>query len=107
MFHVDKLFPWKGSDVNGWEPPEPGPMELDEEDHTGEDKWEVEEITDSRLHQGNLQYWLRWKGYGSEAEGWQPAENVESPDLVKAFHLKYPNAAKPPALKKRKCSKKS
>ena len=99
-FHVDKLFPWRGSEVNGQLPPEPGPVELAEEDDTGEPEWEVEEITDSRIFRGQLQYWLRWKGYGSQAEGWQYAKHVEAPLLVEAFHKKYPDAATAPEPKK-------
>ncbi|KAJ3525863.1 hypothetical protein NMY22_g10400 [Coprinellus aureogranulatus] len=43
VFHVDKLYPWKGSDVNGILPPPPDPIELD-----GEEEWEVQEVLDSR-----------------------------------------------------------
>ncbi|KAJ3507507.1 hypothetical protein NMY22_g16907 [Coprinellus aureogranulatus] len=43
VFHIDKLYPWKGSDVNGILPPPPDPIELD-----GEEEWEVQEVLDSR-----------------------------------------------------------
>ncbi|KAJ3497923.1 hypothetical protein NMY22_g19651 [Coprinellus aureogranulatus] len=43
VFHIDKLYPWKGSNVNGILPPPPDPIELD-----GEEEWEVQEVLDSR-----------------------------------------------------------
>ncbi|KAJ3538280.1 hypothetical protein NMY22_g5229 [Coprinellus aureogranulatus] len=43
VFHIDKLYPWKGSDINGILPPPPDPIELD-----GEEEWEVQEVLDSR-----------------------------------------------------------
>jgi len=43
VFHVDKLNPWKGNDINGILPPPPEPVELDDEL-----EYEVHEILDSR-----------------------------------------------------------
>lgn len=100
-FHVDKLVPWLGNTINGERPPEPGPVELDDEEKENEDeeRWEVEEITNSRKSGRKFQYWVKWVGYGSEAEGWQDKENIFAPNLVAEFHAKFPNAPKPPPEK--------
>jgi hypothetical protein len=96
-FHVDKLYPCQGNEVNGEQPPEPGPVLLEPEDDTGEPEWEVEEVTDSRWSRGQLQYWVRWKGYGPEAEEWVWADDMESPDLIREFYILHPGAAGDPA----------
>jgi hypothetical protein len=45
-------------------PEPPPPIIVD-----GEEEFEVEEILDSRLHRGNVQYLMKWKGY-PEAHNW-------------------------------------
>ena len=42
VFHVDRLSPWKGNEVNGILPPPPEPVELDDEI-----EYEVREVLDS------------------------------------------------------------
>jgi hypothetical protein len=91
VFHINKLFPFRGNEVNSEQPPEPGPVELEAEDDTGEPEWEVEEIVDSHLHYNKLQYLICWKGYSSANDSWEYATNVESPILVEAFHCQNPS----------------
>jgi aminopeptidase N len=92
-FHVDKLSPWKGNEVNGMLPPPPDPIQIDEVD-----EWEVEEILDSRISTDDdgeklLEYLVRWKGFGSEEDTWEPSENVvHSKRLVTRFHRLHPAA---------------
>lgn len=89
-FRVDKLYPWKGNEVNGVLPPPPEPVELEEEDKP---EYEVEAILNSQIKWGGLEYWVKWKGYDDGQNTWEPAENLENvPKLVAAFHKKYPNA---------------
>jgi hypothetical protein len=92
VFHVDKLSPWKGNDVNGILPPPPEPVELE-----GELEYEVQEIVDSRwTRRGRgrrLEYLVNWKGYGSKDDTWEPEENLEhAPEKVKEFHSRHPSA---------------
>jgi hypothetical protein len=69
-------------------PPPPPPDVVD-----GTLEYEVEEILDSRLSRGKLQYLVKWKGYLPEENTWEPEANVEgSPDAIKDFHKKYPSA---------------
>src|SRR5690606_26351257 len=85
VFHVDKLSPWKGNDVNGILPPPPEPVELE-----GELEYEVHDILDSRWRgrgkNRKLEYLVSWKGYGSTDDTWEPEENLEhAPEIVKEF----------------------
>lgn len=93
VFHVDKLSPFRGNEVNGLLPPPPPPIQLKDND---EPEYEVEEILNSERKWGSLRYFVRWKDYdGADATSWEPAENVKNAKrLVKEFHRKHPDAVK-------------
>ncbi len=55
VFHVSLLEPYKGSN-DGAEPPPPVLQ-----DHAEE--YEVEQVLDSRINRGKLQYQVAWTGY--------------------------------------------
>lgn len=105
VFHVDKLYPWKGNDINGILPPPPEPIEMD-----GELEWEVQEVLDSRWVEKRvrtkgrkksktvkiLQYLVSWTGFNGLAT-WEPSENLENAqDSVHDFHRRHPTAPQPP-----------
>jgi len=58
----------------------------------GGPKYELEEIIDSRLHYGRLQYRAKWTGYPPEYDKvWYPYDNFANADIAKQqFHQKYP-----------------
>ncbi|KAJ3550669.1 hypothetical protein NMY22_g303 [Coprinellus aureogranulatus] len=104
VFHIDKLYPWKGSDVNGILPPPPDPIELD-----GEEEWEVQEVLDSRWTEHRtrkrgrkkakivkeLQYLVSWKGFNGLAT-WEPEDNLTNArEVVDDFHRRHPSAPQP------------
>ncbi|EEB93840.1 hypothetical protein MPER_07457, partial [Moniliophthora perniciosa FA553] len=72
VFHVNRLSPWKGNEVNGQRAPPPEAVEVE-----GEEEHFVEEVLDSRVYRKKLQYLVRWEGYGEEEDSWEPAENLE------------------------------
>jgi hypothetical protein len=43
------------------------------------DVWIVEKILDFRVHKGIQQWKVRWKGYGSENDTWEPASSFVGP----------------------------
>ena len=93
VVHVLLLSPHQKSLLPGRHPPEPAPLEVE-----GEEEYKVEEVLDSRRYGRwrKLQYLVRWKGWGSEHDSWEPAENLtHAPNLVKNFYAKLPKAAKP------------
>ena len=90
VFHVNRLSPWKGNDVNGLRPPPPEAVEVE-----GEEEFEVEQILDSRIYRRGLQYLVRWEGFGEEDDSWEPAANVKNAgEKITEFHQKHPNAPK-------------
>jgi len=93
IFHVDKLYPFKGNVVNGLLPEPPAPIELEDED---EPEYEVEKILDSRYRWRRLEYRVKWKGYIDKHNTWEPAPNLKNaPRKVKEFHKNHPAAPGP------------
>ena len=87
VFHIDKLYPWRGNPINGAIPAPPGPIYLEDEE---EPEYEVEEILDSRIRWKRLEYLVKWVGYDSGHNSWEPVENLEhAPKIVGRFHKKH------------------
>jgi hypothetical protein len=62
----------------------------------GEEEYEVERILNSRKVGRQLQYLIRWKGYGPEEDTWQLKADVpNAPKLVQRFHQQHPEAPGP------------
>jgi transposase InsO family protein len=88
VFHVDRLSPWVGNEINGQDPPPPAPVEVDDEL-----EYEVDRILDSRKYRNQHQYLVQWKGYNAGHNNWEPAANLTNcPDLIEAFHSAHPSA---------------
>ena len=67
-------------------PPEPVEVE-------GQPEYEVEEVLDSRLKKGKLEYLVKWSGYTDEYNTWEPVSNLEnSKEAIVDFHKENPSA---------------
>ena len=92
IFHVDKLTPWKGNEVNGILPPPPEPVEL--EDGL---EYEVQDILDSKIvgkgWNHKTAYLVAWKGYNTSDNSWEPLANLANArDAIEEFHTRHPQA---------------
>ena len=88
VFHVDRLSPWMGNDINGQDPPPPQPIQIN-----NELKYKVENILDSRKYRDQHQYLVQWQGYDAGHNSWEPATNLtHCTDLINTFHLAHPSA---------------
>ena len=46
------------------------------------------------------QYLVKWKGYSDAHNSWEPAENVNAPELVKEYHGRQPARARETSYKR-------
>ena len=66
----------------------PEPIEVE-----GQSEYEVEEVLDSRLKKGRLEYLVKWSGYTDEYNTWEPVSNLEnSKEAIEDFHKENPSA---------------
>jgi transposase InsO family protein len=63
----------------------------------GVEKWDIEQIDDSRIRYRKLQYLVRWLDFPLEERTWEPAEGLweDQPELVRRFHREHPAAPRP------------
>lgn len=57
-----------------------------EEEEEGEEEYVVEKIINHRYtKKGKLEYYLKWKGFSDVDNTWEPAENLNCPELVEVY----------------------
>ncbi len=73
------------------QPPSP-PIVIDEDE---EEKYEMDDILDSRYHYGKLQYRVAWIDHSSD-RAWYPAENFQkhSKEILIDYHQRYSDKSK-------------
>src|SRR6266699_1518288 len=72
VFNVVKLTAAPMDPIPGRHRPQPPPPEL----VNGEEEYIVEDIIDSRMFRRQLQYLVKWEGYGLEYNTWEDSGNV-------------------------------
>ena len=71
------------------------PREVEEEQE--DEVFSVEKIVSKKVVGGKTQYLLKWKGYDSDENTWEPEENLDCQDLLEEFNRRTATTAKPTA----------
>lgn len=50
-------------------------------------EFEVEEVLDRRVNNGNVEYLLKWKGFTSRHNWWVIENDVNCPELIEKFEI--------------------
>ena len=88
VFNVVKLL-WALEDpIPGWKAHPPLPPEIVD----GEEHYIVEWVLDSQLMRGQLQFLVKWEGYGHKENSWVPELDIAAPDKIQEFYNAYPSA---------------
>ena len=90
VFHVVKLMPVPPDLIKGRHAKPPPPPKI----IGGEERYEVDEVLDSRMKGRKLQYLVRWRGYGHKENSWIPEEDLDAAKLIANFYRAHPNAPK-------------
>jgi Chromo (CHRromatin Organisation MOdifier) domain len=83
VFHANLIMPYKETELHGpnftWPPPDLV---------NGEDKYKVEKIIDMKqMGRGRKTHYLvKWKGYPTSDNSWEPRETIHMEALIKEFH---------------------
>ncbi len=56
----------------------------------GKEQYKVKAIRGHRHHWHKLQYLIKWKEYLESDNTWKPVNNVQTPQLIRKYHLMYP-----------------
>lgn len=59
--------------------------ETDNPQSGAEDEYVVEKILEKKITKGKVHYFLKWKGYPSSDNTWEPKDNLDCPELIEAF----------------------
>jgi len=57
----------------------------DSDSSSDDDEWQVKKIVDHRMKKGKKEYYVKWKGWDSGDNSWEPTANLNCDDLVKDY----------------------
>ena len=88
VFHKNLLRAYHHDAIKGRRNPPPAPIEITPSD----ERYEVEEILDSKKVGKGIQYLIKWKGYHEEESTWEPRRNIDdAEEELRKYHKKFPH----------------
>ena len=89
VFNVSDLRPYVPPSFPGQTVKPPEPVIID-----GEMSYEIDEMLDSKFERSKLLYLVKWKGYSTEHNSWEPESNIlpHREKSLKKFHWSHPAA---------------
>jgi len=91
VFHADRLRKAATDALPGQIEPKEEPIEVN-----GNPEWQVEEILDSRIYRGRLQYKVSWVAYDPDPTWYNARGFAGAPYKVRDYHQAYPEKPGPP-----------
>ncbi|GBE77937.1 hypothetical protein SCP_0108190 [Sparassis crispa] len=73
VFHAALLSPYRENDIHGPNYVNPSPDVVD-----NEEEYEVKAILNHKTYRGHLRYLVKWKGYSSAENSWEPTHNLQN-----------------------------
>merc|ERR1739838_998652 len=52
------------------------------DEESGDEVYEVQDIVDDKIENGEKYYLIRWKGFAADDDTWEPISNLECPDNI-------------------------
>ena len=91
VFHANLITPYKETELHGPNFTRPPPDLVD-----WEEEYEVEKIIDMKQmgQRCKMHYLVKWKGYPTSGNSWEPQENIRTDELIKEFQSRITKTKK-------------